>query len=215
MTETATGTTRWDTLEQRSSTMFLVAGGLWVILAALFTAEAFMDMPTSAAQSFFGPTAYGVAFVGLLGLYTALADRTPRLARAGAIFVVIGIVGAVVLALSAGSQLTGIIEARPAWDTVFNLPLLVGVVLGFFTFGVTSLRTDVYSRSVGLLLLGPAVMFGAVIVGSGLLGNSFPHVVHVVHSSAEALLHLSVGYLLRSESTTADHPELVTETARK
>lgn len=214
MTETAIGTIRWETLERRSSSVFLVAGGLWVVVATLFAAEAFLDTDTSTAQSFFGPAAYGVAFVGLLGLYPALADRTPRLARAGAIFVVVGLVGAVVLAVSAGSQLTGIIEARPAWDIAFNLPLLLGVVLGFLTFSIASLRTDAYSRPVGLFLLGPAVMFGAIIVGSGLLGDGFPHFVHVGHSSAEALLHLTVGYLLLIEDVPTSRAEPAPTEAR-
>lgn len=214
MTETATSTTRWNTVERRSSTAFLVAGGLWVILAALFAAELFLDMAMSEAQSFFGPAAYGIAFVGLLGLYLALADRTPRLAGAGALFVGIGTVGAAVLAITAGSQLMGLIEARPAWDTTFNLPLLVGVVPGFLTFGIATLQTGAYSRSVSLFLLGPAIMFGAVLVGSGLLGDSFPHWVHVGHSSAEAVIHLSIGYLLRTEGVPTDRAEPAPTEAR-
>lgn len=195
--------------------MFVVAGGLMVILAALWAVEIFMDTDMEPARNFFGPAGFAVAWVGLLGLYPALADRTPWLARTGVLFVVIGIVGTVGGALSAGSQLAGILAARPEWVDLFQLPLLIGIVLGFLTFSVVVLRTGVYSQIVGLLILAPAVMYPAVLVAVGIMGENYPYVLHIVHNSAEALVLLGVGFFLRSTGLPTDRSEPAPEPTTK
>lgn len=194
--------------------MFLVAGGLVAIVAMLWAAELAMDMATSEAKGFFGPAGFAVAFVAMFGMYTALADRTPWLARAGVLFAVVGFVGTSMVALATASQLVGLIQTRPAWVDLVQRPFLIGIVLGFLTFGVAVLRTDAYSRPTGLLLLGPAIMFPSTLVAVAVWGGGdFPYVIHVIHNSAEALALLGVGYLLRINGVPTERAEPAPDTA--
>lgn len=207
------GISEWESLEQRRSTLFFVAGGLLAIVAGLWAVEVFMNTDMKLAR-IVAPAGMAVAFVGLLGLYPGLVDRTPWLARAGAFFAAVGVVGTGVIAVIAGSQLLGIILARPTWANLFELPLLIGIVLGFITFGVASLRTDAYSRAVGLLLLVPGILFPAVLVTVSVMGGDFPYVVHVIHNGADALVLLVVGYLLRPKDMPTDRAEPTPDTTR-
>lgn len=199
------GTSHWTSLEEWSSTLFVGAGGLLAILAALWAVEVFLDTDTSILRNVSGPAGMAVAFVGMLGLYPALADRTPRVAGAAALFAMAGIVGTVARVLAAGSQLLGLVAARPAWVEPFQLPFLIGIVLGFITFGVAVLRTDVFSPTIGVLLLVPGILF-PVVLGTviAFADGSFPYVIHVLHNGADAVALLGVGYLLRLNDVPID-----------
>lgn len=195
-------------LEQWRSTLFLIAGGLLAIMATLFGVDVFMNTDTQVARNFFGPAGMTFAFFGMLGLYPALANRTPWLTRAAALFTVIGIVATSVSSVVAGSQLVGILDAQPAWVGPIELPFLIGIVLGFITFGVAVLRTDAYSRTVGLLLLVPGILF-PVVLGTviAMAEGGFPYVIHVFHNGADALALLAVGYLLRPKDVPTGRAE--------
>lgn len=193
--------------------LFLVAAALWIVVAALYGAEVFLNRAMEVLLGMFGPAAFGVALVGLLGLYPKLADWRPPVARGGAVFIVLGVVGATILAVANLGQLTGMLADQPAWVTAFNFPLLAGVVLGFGTFGIASLWSGTRPRILGLLLLWPAVAFGAIIFGNIILGQSYSHWIHVGHSSTEALAMLALGYVLRTGETPTDHAEPVPDSA--
>jgi len=195
-------------LERWRSTLFLIAGALLAVTTALWGARVFMNMELEVMRGFFAPAGMTFAFLGLLGLYPALATQTPWLARAAAFFTVVGIVGTSMRAVVAASQLAGILDARPAWIDPFEPLLLVGIVLGFITFGVAVLRTDAYSRTVGLLLLIPGILF-PVVLGSiiAMAEGEFPYVIHVLHNGADALALLAVGYLFRLEDVRTGRAE--------
>lgn len=200
-------------LEVKTSTLFFVAAGLMAIVAGLFAAEVFMDRGVDTLLSIIGPAGFGVALLGLLGLYPTLVDRTPRLARAGAIALGIGVVGALILVVGGTGELVGLYLEAPSWVDAANLLLLVGVILGFSAFGVGVLRTGTHSRTVGLLMLWPPIVFGGIviIVGTFILGGTFPHWVHVGHSGSEALVYLSIGYLIRNGKLPTDSAESTTD----
>ncbi len=187
-------------LENKSSPLFFVAAGLMGIVAGLFAAEVFLDRGMETLLGIFAPAGFGIAFLGLLGLYSTLVDRASWSARVGAIALGIGVVGTLVLVVGHTGELAGLYAEAPAWVGAGNLLLLVGVVLGFGAFGVGVLRTGTQSRSVGLLLLWPPVVFGGliIVVGTFILGANFPHWVHVGHSFSEAVVYLSIGYLIRT-----------------
>lgn len=196
-------------LEGKTSTLFFVAAGLMGIVAGLFAAEVFMGRGVDTLLSIAGPAGFGVAFSGLLGLYPTLVDWTPRLARAGAIALGIGVAGALILVVGGVGELVGLYAEAPDWVDAANMLLLIGVILGFGTFGIGVLRTGTHSRTVGLLMLWPPVVFGGIIVVVGvlILGGTFPHWVHVGHSGSEALVYLSIGYLIQTGERPADRAQ--------
>lgn len=187
----------------KTITLFAVAAGLMAITAGVFAAEGVLDSDMDLLLGLFAPGGFGIAFLGVLGLYPALADRARTLARAGALFLVIGVIGAIVLVVSHLAQLAGVLADQPTVVTAANLPLLLGVVLGFGAFAIGGIRTAAYSGTVGLLLAWPAVVFGGLILGS-VSGITYRHWVHIAHSGSEAIVYLSVAYVIRTSRAPAD-----------
>lgn len=200
------------TIEGRTATLFLVAGGLLVVFAALLGVEAVMDR--SAPEDIFGPAGFAFGFVGLLGLYPQLADRSPKLAGAGAVFAALGVVGGAVTSIWHIGEFAGIFPAEtPVYVSVFSIGIILGMTLGYLSSGVVILRADVYSRTVGLLLLAvPAVvtvMLVSVITSISSADSA------VVLASGQALAHLAIGYTLRTEGVSTDRAEPSVEPTTK
>lgn len=193
-----------EALDGKSAMLFLVAGGLTVVFAGLLGVEAFTEQ--TAPEDVFGPAGFAVAYLGLLGLYPTLAEQTPRLARAGAVFAAIGAVGAGVVSLGSLGAALSVLPADPGpVAIVFILGLGVGMVPGYVTFGVASLLAGLHSRRLGVLLLAPPAIF--VVMLSGIL----PSVVDVtlsnfILSSGQAIAHLAIGVVLMAEGTQAGRP---------
>lgn len=194
-------------LERQRSTLFYLAGLLMVVVAALFAAEVFMDRELETLLGTAAPGGFAVAFLGGLGLYATLRERSPWLARTGAVGFVIGVVGGVVLVAGHGAEVVGLVdEAPPAIDAANLLLFFGGLILGFGTYGVAILRTGTPTPSIGLLMLWPAVVFGGIIilVLTFILGATLPHWVHVGHSLSEAVVYLAIGYLVRPGTGISD-----------
>lgn len=196
-------TQRGETLEQWSATAFLAGGAILVGFAVSLAVIGILD--GSAPSNIFGGLGYMLAFLGLLGLYPGLADRSPRLARAGAVFAALGTVGFSLTFVAGVTEFMGI--DLPAWVSDAQLLNIIGLVLGFLTVGVASLRTEAHSWLLGLLLLVPAVIFAMNLVRVGVLGPFTPSWAPFLLGSMQALTMLAIGYLLRTEPTTADHVE--------
>lgn len=194
-------------LDGTSSTLFLVAGGLLVVFAALMGYEALVDSSVNFADNeadVFGPAGFAVGFVGLLGLYPGLADRSPNLARASAVFAAMGAAGFTVVAAKNLVDIVGI--GFPSALKFMMILAFVGFLGAFPLIGVTSLRTDVHSRTLGLLLLAPVAVFalmlsGAVnmVVGDGL--------ARFILSSGQAVSFLAIGVALRAGKSPRDRAE--------
>lgn len=196
-------------LERRSAALFFLAGGLMVVLVALFATGSEGGAGGDPLLGIVAPAGFAAAFLGLLGRTPALSDRAPRLAWAGAAVLVIGVAGAVPLVVGNVAQLAGVYAEQPVWVSAANIPLFLAVLLGFGVFGVGSLLTGAHSRSISLLMLWPAVVFGVVIilVGTFILGVTFPHWFHTAHSASEAVVYLSLGYLLRKTPPSTDRAQ--------
>lgn len=184
-------------LERWSSRLFLAAGAVLAVYATFYGTEAFLDT-VPAVRDVLGPAGYIIGFVGLLGLYPALADRSPKLAHAGAFFAVLGIVGWLVSLLGRAGIVSGAPAALDATEALF---ILIGMILAFLAFATASLRTDIHSRMVGVLLLGPflvnALNFGIVIAGYASPEGRF------ATSGLWALSYLAIGIALRTAGIPA------------
>lgn len=199
-----TDTIPWRSLERWRAGAFLGAAGLFAVFAMLWGADVFTDIAPRPAVDVVGPGGWVLAFVGLLGLYPELADRTAWVSRAGAAFTAVGVCGATVTALVNFGQLTGLTGQPPAWFAALTLLMLVGIVPGFLTFAIAVLRTDVQSRSLGLLLLVPAIIFVVNIVRVTTFGPRAPTGAPFVLGSGQALAFLAIGVVLRTGEASTD-----------
>lgn len=195
---------RFDALETRRATAFLLAGVLFVAFAGLWGAYAATDMTSRAIQDVVGPAGWTAAFVGLLGLRPGLADSAPRLSALGAVFAGLGVLGAGLSTVGNAVHLAGVVGDPPSWFAALQLLILVGIVPGFLTFAVATLRTDGRSRRTGVLLLAPAGIFAVNVVRVAELGATTPRWAPFVLGSAQALALLAIGYRLRIDGVPSD-----------
>ena len=192
-----------DRFAERRATLFLIAGVVFVADAALLAVNLSAGTePVAFGQGLIG-TAWTAAFLGLLGFYPALSERSRWSARVGAVFAVVGAITMATMAVTSFGYATGVLGGALS-DVVglFLLGVFPGIVLGFGSFGVASLRTDVYTRPVGLLFLVLVLTF-LFNLGTGIAGfNPLGKVLGVV--CVLALAMLAIGYLLRTGSALAD-----------
>ncbi len=198
---------RWRSLEQWSRTAFVV-GGLLMIVDASFVAASIVTATEGfllVGQAFVG-AAWTVALLGLLGLYPGLADRSRWLARAGAVFAIIGVVIFAVMTVTVLVYYAGIPAGEYDAVSVFFIPgVFIGSVLGFVAFGIASLRTTIHSRTLGVLLLVPPILVVTNILRfvAGMEAATITLGIVV----GDALAMLAIGYVLRAESEPADRTE--------
>jgi hypothetical protein len=189
-------TRQWTAVETWSAMVFLVAGGFSTIHAGHHALEAFTAFEYPLHHELpFGLIGMILGFVGLLGLYPALAERMPTLAGAGGIIAGLGLVGWLVIGGQAVAEELG--ASVPEWLGAVAILVIGGVVLGYLTFSVASLRTDVLSRTTALVLLIPVVIMGFnVVVATAGFGSPAGQ---VIVSGGFALGHLAIGTALRTE----------------
>lgn len=201
----ANDTGPWESLERRSATAFLAAGVIFAVDAALVGSviAGAGDQLMLLGQALIA-AGWTAGFVGLLGLFPGLADRSRRLARAGAVLVGIGVVVFVGMGIASLAYFTGVLSGDfSALVPVFLPGVIIGSVLGFLTFGAATLRTDLHSRSVGALV----VMLGLVPVVnilSGVAGIQSLTATLVIVAGL-SLGNLALGYLLRSAGVSNEH----------
>ena len=199
---------RWELLEKWGTGAFFTGAIMFVVAAALTV----VSMTTGAerlslmvGEAFIAAGWVG-GLIGLLGVYAAVADQSSWSARAGAVFTVIGAVTFVVLAVA---SLVAYVNGGGVGDLpvpfIYLFPgIIIGSLLAFLSFSVASLRSDVHSRTVGILLLVPPITFVTnffiipAIVGTG---PNPPEVILIVQIVL-ALAMLAIGYVL----PTGDRP---------
>lgn len=191
-------------LERRSAAAFLIAGGLFALFAGLWGAFAFSALDSEIVQNVVGPAGWTAAFVGLLGLTRRIAEENPRLSRVAALFTGLGLAGAVITALGNFVVLLNIVAEMPTWFTPLQLLLLIGILLGFATYAIATLRADHIPQRVGLLLLTPAAIFMLNIVRVATFGSTTPIWAPSVLGAGQALALLAIGYVLAIDRKQAD-----------
>lgn len=193
-------------LDGKSPALFLVAGALLVVFASNTGARVFADAGVPAVHSVFGPAGFFVGVVGLFGLYPALVDGSPGLARVAAAVAAIPLAGWFVTAGVGVGNVAGVLpDATVVLPGVAFVAVFLTTILSYVLFGVASLRADVHSRTVGLLLLAPAAVFLTLIVGMGVL--SAVAWMEFVVDGGHALAHLAIGLALRTGGVPTDRAE--------
>lgn len=198
-------TPQWGWLERRSPALFLAAGVLLVGYAARNGIVATTGAAGAPGSDVLGPAGFVLGFVGLLGLYPALVDRRPALARVGAGCATLGAVGFAAITLHGLAAIAGV--ASPSVPGGLLLAVAVGMLAGYPSFAAATRRGADGARTVGLLLVLPAVVFGAMlsqpfVYGAlGVFSESTMAWSNVGISSAQALAHLAIGYTLRARRT--------------
>lgn len=186
---------------------FLLGGAIFLadtgLLAYHMTAG---TEPAAFGQGLVGAS-WTAAFVGLLGFYPSLSDRSRWLARTGVVFAVLGVLTMAGMAATSFGYAAGVLSGDVSAVAMFFLPpVFLGVVLGFGSFGVAALRTDVYSPRIGLLfLILPATFLFNI--GTAISGyNPLAKVLGVV--AVLTLTMLAVSYSLRNANALADREDV-------
>lgn len=203
----------WKSLERHSATAFLVAGTMFVIDAGIvgFAMTGGGDQVMLLGQAFIAG-GWTAGFIGLLGMYPDLADRSPRLAQVGVVLVSIGIVVFTLMGVASVAFYSGVVSGDLTPLVPLFLPgVILGSVLGFLTFGTTILRTDSRARRVGILVIVLS-LFPVVNIGTGIAGvQSMTLTLAIVVGLA--VVNLAIGYLIRSTERSTEYTE--PETANK
>lgn len=189
--------TQWaGRIERWTDWLFLIAGVLLIPFAISFVLIGIygVDVP----ENLFAGAGFTLAFLGLLGLYPRLADHVPWLARIGAVFALLGLIGFVAVFLTNLIGLVGI-SIPDGWSAALNIPTLPGLIFGFLLFGVAALRSAEFPRTIGILLLAPSLIF---ILNLGrIMALGGPESVNVeggaIFAAGQALTLLALGYTLR------------------
>lgn len=189
-------------VEERAPTLFLIAGGLLVILGANQALKTFVGTSYPVVQNFVGPAGFLVGVIGLFGLYPALADRTPKLARAAAAVATILLAGWVAIIGMSLARAAGIISESGGPLAVVPFVVIASMILTFALFGVTSLRTGAHPRPIGALLLVEAAMFLLLVL------NAAPFVLIDV---GHVLAFVGVGVTLRTGGVPTESGEPATD----
>lgn len=184
-----------------SPKLFLLAGVLLLGYAALNGIAAFTDTSYVTVEDVVGPGGFVLGFLGALGLYRSLTERSPRLARTGVCCVSLGAVGFSVITLQGLAVIAGL--GSGGTHGILLILVTIGMIPGYLSFAVASLRADVYARGVGLLLFVPAVVYAAML-SQALLFVQFGRFSQPTMawsafaiSSTQAAAHLSIWYTLR------------------
>lgn len=192
-------------LERWRSTLFLIGAAALLVLAGTFAAEAMTDM--SIENHLVTGAAWTIVFLGYLGLYPALADQGGWLARAAGICAAFGAAGFGFIFLSRALDNLGLVplEARPAWIGVLVVLPMVGINIGPLLYGVTSLRTQIFPRNFGFLLIVPSLLYYVNISRAVLRPGPTDPAVTTVLVMGYTVAMFGVGYLLRTKSGSPDY----------
>lgn len=199
-------TNPFELIEGHSAVLFLAAGVLLTGYAALNGVEAFTAATVEPNLFEFG---YVLGFLGLLGLYPRLVDRQPWLARIGGGAALSGAIAITAFNIGHLVEIAGVVSDGLPGMPVFIAMALVGFVFGYLATGTAVLRSDVYPRLYGLVLLVPGVvvvlMLVHIVAGFDSLETAF------VISVGQAMTHLAIGATLRADGEAADGEEVDAE----
>jgi len=195
---------RLRSLEANAPNLFLVGAALYAVFVASEILATYTGTSLPQAE-LFASVATVLVPLGLLGLYSVLAERRPYLSRAAAVLVVIAAVCWSIVVVGAGIlEPTGVLTGPPGPLVLTPFVGMATLYLGYALFGISALLADVHPKAVGVLLLVAAVSVPLVrIVLTGL--PSF--VANVVNLAA----YLGIGIVLLNTDVPTDGVETPTD----
>lgn len=192
----------WRVLERWTARLYLIAGVVLTVYAAINGLAVFMEAPVTPRVLQAG---YIAGFLGLLGIYPRVAHRRPWLARAGAATAVIGVVVFTISTLNNLADLAGLtVGGLPGMSIVTAMGILA-FVAGYPLVSVAVLSSGTYTRTVGLLLLAPAVII--VFMLATIVTNLVSPATVFVVSAGQAMTHLAIGSTLKIQTDSTDRNE--------
>lgn len=192
-------------LEARTPVVFFVAGVLMVAFAVNTYLKTFVGTSYPVIQNAVAPFGFLVGVVGLFGLYPAIADPAPRLARVAGAVATITTAGWVIILLNSIGRLAGVLSEPEGPLAMAPIVVIVSMILAFALFGTTSLYTGAHSRLVGGLLLVESTMFLV------LLARVAPYLLLIDIGHIVAYLGLAI--TLRATAVTADGTDRASDSA--
>lgn len=206
----------WNALETWRAGAFLVAGtffiGFVIRNGIIAFGDGFSESATAALYLAFVVPAEVAAYVGLLGLYPRLSVVAPRLAAVGAALAGIAAVAVVGFAGGVGASLLAAGPPEPpAVSQLLWLVTLATTISAFVVFGVAGLRTEVPSRTVGVVLLLPPATY--VVMMTGMFAGYAPEWSTFALSPIQAAAHVGIGLAIRNSDAQADRVEASLDSA--
>lgn len=202
----------WESFEKWSAWVFLVAGVLMLIPSVRSAIEMVTAISFSGTiTGLFGFVGIVLSYIGLIGLFPRLTDKTPRLARAG--IVLVGLPAIVLFVLIGWVIGTLIVPAIPSVEAMLPAPAMVFrsvfllFALGTVAFGIASLRSRVPSRTVGVFLLILAADWFGILSATLVFSGTFPPWVSFITWVGSAGPLVAIGYSLRTERGQFDRTE--------
>lgn len=195
-----------DSFDSRVEMWFLEAGVLWLLTGLVSAIHTEVDevfnvhLGDPAGLVLF--LAIIVSFGCIIGMYPQIADRAPRSAMAGVLFGAFTFVSQAVWLIMSGVTLTWPTHLAPelGYSSLLSMFWAVGLVvypLAFAIFGIASVRTGVFSRTLSYILLTPLAIWVVGAIGSQyLVDYAGPLGSAGVTPLAMAAFFLVVGYRL-------------------
>lgn len=209
-----------ESLERWSPRAFVVGGAAWLVLMGIIGGNMVTggSTPTWLLPVFLVPGLLA-AYLGLLGISGHVAERSPKLTRAGVAVTLIA--AALVVFAVIYTVATSTVDQGPPFP-VFPL-IILSTVVGFLLVGLSSIRTETPSRTIGLLIAGAgAAWFGDIvfIIVTSAIGTSeiagIPLVVGPMLGVVLAgLAMIATGYLLHGQFHRSGRVEATTDTTPK
>lgn len=115
--------------------------------------------------------AWGLLFLGSLGLAAVAMRSDRRLLKGGAALVSLGLAGTTIgFGFATAAGLAGLGDVALVGDTVAGLSMMFVFTLGSLLAGIALLRSGIVSRTVAVLMIltGPAMLIGAMAAPAGI-----------------------------------------------
>jgi hypothetical protein len=194
-----------EALEGNAPVLFLVGGGMMFLFAVNTYFTTFVGTSYPVVESVIGPSGFLVSVLGLLGLYPALATRTPRLARVAAGIALLATAGWVAIIGTGIGETLGVLSGLTGPLAIIPLVVVVSMTLGFGLFGATILYTGSHSWIIGALLLLESINLLVLILGLA------PYIL--LTTVGHTLVFLGIGVTLRATGVTADSTDPAPDSA--
>jgi len=207
-------TTVWESLEEWTPRLFLLAGAILIVASANYAITVLLDSVTF--NSWVGLTVVvgrWVSLLGVAGLSVGIVKRSPRVGRLSRVVVSLAVLFTTGLLITAILSNAGVTTPLSA---IFGLGTILLSIVTYAMFGIGILRTDAYSTLIGALLLVMTIGLLWGFIGQIALAEGPGTMLGIIGTTAEAILfatNLAIGYRLGTELESRDRAEPASDTA--